>query len=118
MSARMFGIPNCDTVKKARTWVTSAGIEIEFHDFKKEGVTPKQIAGWLKHTDWEVLLNRRGTTWRRLPDAKKASVKDAASATALMLDMPSIIKRPVLECGKEVLVGFDSERYAALFKTR
>jgi len=118
MSARMYGIPNCDTVKKARAWASDEGIAIEFHDFKKEGVTANQIAAWLKHTDWETLLNRRGTTWRKLPDAKKAAVKDAASATALMLEMPSIIKRPVLEHGKQMLVGFDSARYAALFKTR
>ena len=118
MQARLYGIRNCDTVKKARAWIDSKGIEIEFHDFKAEGVSKAQVTNWLKQTDWETLLNRRGTTWRKLPDAKKAAVKDAASATALMLEMPSIIKRPVLESGSQLLVGFDPDAYQALFKKR
>src|SRR5580704_10691285 len=107
MRVKIYGIPNCDTVKRARAWLDQKGIVAKFHDYKVEGANREIIASWLRHTDWETLLNRRGTTWRKLPDAKKTAVKDSASATALMLEQPSLIKRPVLEYGDKVLVGFD-----------
>jgi arsenate reductase len=116
MRVKVYGIRNCDTVKRARTWLEEKGIDTEFHDYKTEGVSRDKIASWLKHTDWETLLNRRGTTWRKLPEAKQTAVKDDASATDLMLEQPSIIKRPVLEYGSKILVGFDTESYASLLK--
>jgi arsenate reductase (glutaredoxin) len=114
MQARIYGISNCDTVKLARAWLEGNGVENEFHDFKKAGLSRERINSWLEHTSWETLLNRRGLTWRNLPDAKKTAIKDTASAVALMLEKPSVIKRPVLEYGKKLLVGFDAGRYASV----
>lgn len=116
MKARLYGIHNCDTVKQARAWLDTQGVETEFHDFRTAGISPERIASWLKHTNWETLLNRRGQTWRNLPDAKKIKVKDSISAVALMLESPTLIKRPVLESGTRLLVGFDVGSYASLFK--
>ena len=107
----LYGIPNCGSVKKARDWLETQDIAYEFHDFKKLGVDKDTIAGWLKHVGWEVLVNKKGTTWRGLPEATQASVNDAASATKLMIANPSVIKRPVLCKGKTVLVGFDAVTY-------
>ncbi len=107
----LYGIPNCGSVKKARDWLESQSISYEFHDFKKAGIDKDIIAGWMKQVSWEVLVNRKGTTWRGLPDATKASVTSAAVATTLMIDNPSVIKRPVLCVGKTVLVGFDADTY-------
>src|SRR4051812_12321007 len=112
----LYGIPNCDTVKKARSWLTEHAVESEFHDFKKAGVTPALIKGWLAEVPWDVLVNRKGTTWRGLPDERKAAVTDAKSAAALMLELPSVIKRPVLAAGKKVHVGFSDELYRTIFK--
>jgi Spx/MgsR family transcriptional regulator len=104
----LYGIPNCDTVKKARTWLTAQGLDYGFHDFKKQGVPEKQLDAWLKTPGWEALVNTRGTTWRKLDDATRAGVTDAASARALMLAQPSVIKRPVVEwTDAGVSVGFD-----------
>jgi arsenate reductase len=111
MSIILYGIPNCDTVKKARTWLTENGHAFDFHDFKKAGLTAAQVAAWMKQVSWEVLVNKKGMTWRNLADDKKAAVIDAASATALMLASPSVIKRPVLCLGNTVLVGFTAELY-------
>ncbi len=111
----LFGIPNCDTVKKARTWLTQAGVDAPFHDFKKQGLTEDQVRTWLKHVPWEKLVNRAGTTWRQLPDDVKAGVSDEAAAIRLMLDKPSVIKRPVLQLADTVEVGFSEDRYRALF---
>lgn len=99
MTITLYGIPNCDTVKKARTWLEQQGIAFVFHDFKKAGVSPALIQGWLQQLDWEQVLNRKGTTWRKLDEAQRAQVLDAASATALLLENPSAIKRPVLDLG-------------------
>ena len=114
MSITLYGIPNCDTVKKARTWLDQHDRPYAFHDFKKAGVSETLIKGWLKQVDWETLVNRKGTTWRGLPDERKAAVVDAASAIALMMETPSVIKRPVLVSGKTVHVGFSDAAYAEL----
>ncbi len=112
----LYGIPNCDTVKKARTWLDQAGLSYQFHDFKKAGIDKSTVAGWLKQVSWEILVNKKGTTWRGLPDATKASVVDAATATALMLENTSVIKRPVLCINNQVLVGFDADLYKNTLK--
>lgn len=115
MSITLFGIPNCDTVKKARTWLAANGHDVAFHDFKKQGLDQATVAGWLKELDWEVLVNRKGTTWRKLDEARKAAVVDKDSALALMLEHPSVIKRPVLAGAGPLQVGFTPERYAGVF---
>ncbi|HEY9200895.1 MAG TPA: ArsC family reductase [Gammaproteobacteria bacterium] len=109
----LYGIPNCDTVKKARKWLSDNGRDYSFHDYKKQGVPEKELRSWVKQLGWETLLNKRGTTWRKLDEATKASV-DEASAIQIMLDNPSIIKRPVASSGKTLLVGFSAEEYAQL----
>ncbi|AKJ28260.1 ArsC family reductase [Caldimonas brevitalea] len=110
----LYGIPNCDTVKKARRWLDEHGIAYTFHDFKKQGVPETRLDHWLATAGWQTLVNRQGTTWRKLDPAAQASVTDAASARALLLAQPSAIKRPVLEAGERLLVGFDAARYAAV----
>ena len=110
---KLFGIPNCDTMKKARTWLESRGVAYEFHDYKKLGVTRARLLAWAKVVGWETLLNRAGTTFRKLPDEAKENL-DERKALALMLEQPSMIKRPVLEWDGRVLVGFSPEKYAAL----
>lgn len=117
MTLTLYGIPNCDTVKKARTWLSDHGHEFAFHDFKKQGLDAAVVRTWLAQTDWEVLVNRKGTTWRKLDDAARAAVQDPDSALALMLAQPSVIKRPVLAGAGALQVGFTAERYAALFDT-
>lgn len=107
----LYGIPNCGSVKKARDWLESQSIAYTFHDFKKAGIDNDTIAGWMKQVSWEVLVNKKGTTWRGLPDAIKESVTSADSATRLMIENTSVIKRPVLCKGKTVLVGFDADTY-------
>lgn len=107
----LHGIPNCDTVKKARTWLDTHGHAYAFHDFKKAGLDQATVDAWLKQVPWETLVNKKGTTWRGLPDDVKASVVDAGSATALMLENTSVIKRPVLCVNNHVLVGFDPALY-------
>ncbi|KAF1053132.1 MAG: Protein YffB [Burkholderia gladioli] len=116
MSTVVYGIPNCDTVKKARVWLDEHGVTFDFHDFKKAGLTAAIVKGWLKDVPLDTLVNRRGTTWRGLPDDVKASVDSEAGAIALMLEKPSVIKRPVLVVdGRVKSVGFVSDQYAALF---
>jgi Spx/MgsR family transcriptional regulator len=109
----LYGIPNCDTMKKARAWLDAHAIAYEFHDYRKAGITRAKLEAWAKVAGWEVLLNRAGTTFRALPQAVKKDV-DARSAIALMVEQPSMIKRPVLERGATLLVGFSPEKYAAL----
>ncbi|MBB3222442.1 ArsC family reductase [Pseudoduganella umbonata] len=111
----LYGIPNCDTVKKARVWLAGQQQEFTFHDFKKQGLDAATVQHWLKHVDWETLVNKKGTTWRGLPDERKAAVTDAASATALMLENPSVIKRPVLRTATACHVGFKPEQYQQIF---
>jgi arsenate reductase len=110
----MFGIPNCDSIKKACRWLQAEGIEYQFHDYKKEGVDVSLLTRWSAAQGWEVLLNRRGTTWRKLPDDVKEGINEAR-AIALMVENPSMIKRPVLIFGDSVTVGFSPESYQVLF---
>ncbi len=109
----MYGIPNCDTVKKARAWLTGQGLAYSFHDFKKAGVPPERLAAWEDALGWQKLLNRQGTTWRKLDADVQSGVTDAASAQALMRAQPSVIKRPVMEWGHDTTVGFDAEAWSA-----
>ena len=104
----LFGIPNCDTVKKARAWLSEHGQAYSFHDFKKQGVPPESLTRWVQAAGWEKLLNRKGTTWRQLDATPQAAVVDAASAQLLMLVSPSAIKRPVVDWGNAITVGFDA----------
>jgi Spx/MgsR family transcriptional regulator len=107
----VYGIPNCDTVKKARAWLDGQGIAYAFHDFKKQGVPHARLDGWVAAAGWETLVNRKGTTWRRLDAALRDGVTDASSAKALMQQQPSVIKRPVVEWGPAITVGFDPARW-------
>lgn len=116
MTTILYGIPNCDTVKKARTWLDAHAIAYTFHDFKKAGVSRELVRGWLNDVEWDVLVNRKGTTWRALPDARKATITDADSATELMIESPSVIKRPVLQAGGKTSVAFSDELYKTIFK--
>jgi Spx/MgsR family transcriptional regulator len=110
---KIYGIPNCDTMKKARRWLEANGIDYQFHDYKKLGVPEKKLRSWVRQAGWEALLNKRGTTWRKLDDDIRRSI-DTESAINIMLDNPSIIKRPVLESGKLLLIGFKQDEYAQL----
>ncbi len=112
MTITMFGIKNCDTIKKARTWLDAHGVAFAFHDYKTAGIDAAVLRDWIGRVGWEALLNRAGTTFRKLPEAERADL-DADKATALMLAHPSMIKRPVLETGETLLVGFKPERYEA-----
>ena len=107
----LYGIPNCDTVKKARTWLEQQGVPFHFHDFKKAGLSAEVVDGWLSQVSWELLVNRKGTTWRALDPATKNSVVDAASARALMLASTSVIKRPVLVFKGVAHVGFSADAW-------
>jgi len=110
----LYGIANCDTVKKARAQLAAQGIAVDFHDYKKRGVPPDALAHWAQVFGWERLLNRQGTTWRQLPADAQAQVVDAASAMALLRAQPSLIRRPVLAHGERLLLGFDAAEWAAL----
>lgn len=112
---KLYGIPNCATVKKARAWLAGHALDAVFHDFKKQGVDPAWLRRVAAQTGWQALLNTRGTTWRRLSDAEKAAVVDEASAIALMQAQPSVIKRPVLERDGRYHLGFAEAQYQALF---
>jgi len=113
MTITLYGIPNCDTVKKARAFLAERGVEHAFHDFRKQGVPLEALDRWLAELGWEKLLNRQGTTWRKLEPQRQAAVHDAASAKALMLEQPSVIKRPVLVRDGRASVGFDAASWAA-----
>ena len=110
----VYGIPNCDTVKKARTWLDTHGIGYTFHDYKKEGADPARLAAWSDAVGWETLLNRRGTTFRGLSEADKADI-DRSKALRLMVANASLIRRPVVEHAGGVLVGFDAGAWGARF---
>lgn len=111
---RIFGIKNCDTMKKAFAWLDAHGVAFEFTDYKKTGVAAQHLADWNRRTGWKLLLNTRGLMWKKLSDEQRADV-DEAKALTLMAEYPSLIKRPVLEHGEHLLIGFDPERYAAAF---
>ncbi len=110
MSITLYGIRNCDTVKKARVWLDSRKIEYAFHDYKTAGIAAERLQSWCRELGWEALLNRAGTTFRKLPDADKQGLNER-KAVALMLAQPSMIKRPVLDLGRQRLVGFKAELY-------
>ncbi len=113
---KLYGIPNCNTVKKARTWLDQNGIGYEFHDFKKKGIDSVTLEHWLTQLPWEKLVNRAGTTWKNLSDEEKGKVLDSRSAIPLMIEKTSVIKRPVLERDSTILaLGFDEPTYRKLF---
>ena len=113
----VYGIPNCDTVKKARTWLTDQGFEFAFHDFKKQGLPEKHLNLWLKESGWERVVNRKGTSWRKLTTQEQASVSSNASAKPFLLANPSLIKRPIIEWQTEstleITVGYQPEQWLA-----
>jgi len=114
---KVYGIPNCNSVKKAITWLKENNREFEFHDFKKEGVNADQLKSWSAAFGWEQVLNKKGTTWKKLTPEQQSAVVDEASAAAVMIAAPSMIKRPViLNDDKPVLLGYDEERYAQSIK--
>ena len=115
MPVTIHGIRNCDTMKKARAWLDSHGVAHDFHDYKVRGIDAATLRGWAKKVGWETLVNRSGTTFRKLPDAEKEGL-DEARAIALMQAQPSVIRRPVLAVGDRLIVGFDAEAYAAATK--
>ncbi|MBJ7501396.1 MAG: ArsC family reductase [Sphingopyxis sp.] len=114
MTMILYGIPNCDTVKKARRWLDEHGVAYRFHDFRKDGLEPARLQGWIDALGWEKLLNKAGTTFRKLPDAQKEGL-DATTAKALMLDQPAMIRRPVVEAAGAVSVGFSADEWKARF---
>ncbi|MBS0450131.1 MAG: ArsC family reductase [Proteobacteria bacterium] len=118
MKTAVYGITNCDTVKRARAWLTDHGIDYAFHDFKKQGVPEADLDRWLASAGWETLVNRRGTMWRRLDDATRDSVVDNASARRALIEYPSLIKRPVVQWPgrKDATVGFDAEAWQKIAK--
>ncbi|PKO34394.1 MAG: arsenate reductase [Betaproteobacteria bacterium HGW-Betaproteobacteria-7] len=112
---KVYGIKNCDTMKKAMTWLDENGIAYEFIDYKKAGVAVAGLPDWNKRAGWETLLNRRGLMWKKLSEAERTAV-DEAKALQLMAQYPALIKRPVLDTGKQLLVGFSPENYAEKLK--
>jgi len=109
-SVTLYGIKNCDTMKKARAWLDARDVAYRFHDYKVDGIDRARLESWARSVGWEALLNRAGTTFRKLPEAERAGI-DERKALALMLDQPSMIKRPVLDLGGRLLVGFKPEMY-------
>ena len=110
----LYGIPNCDTMKKARVWLTEHGVDYAFHDYKKAGIDEKTLRAWVAELGWQALLNTRGMMWRKVPQEVRDSIGEE-SAIALMLETPSIIKRPVLDMGSQRHVGFKPDQYAQIF---
>ena len=115
MKTTLFGIKNCDTVKKARVWLDKNNIDYQFHDFREDGLTKSDLQGWIKASGWETLLNKRSTTFRNLDDKNKNSL-DRSRAMALILEHPTLIKRPVLVTRNNVEVGFKADNYKQIFK--
>lgn len=115
MQARIYGIKNCDTMKKARLWLEEHGVDHAFHDYKVSGIDRDHLERWCGEAGWQTVLNRAGTTFKKLPDEAKLDL-DQEKAIALMLAQPSMIKRPVLEAGGKLLIGFKPEIYAAALK--
>ena len=111
----VFGIRNCDTIRKARRWLDGQGVEYSFHDVRSDGLSRTQLESWVKTLGWENLLNRRGTTWRKLPQAVRDNINKRA-AVKLMLEQPAMIKRPVLDLGNSMHLGFNEETWTRLFQ--
>ena len=116
MTITLHGIKNCDSVKKARQWLSAAGIDYEFRDFRAAAPTAAEIQSWLEHCEWQQVLNKRSTTWKSLGEGDKAGVNDAATALKLLAANPTLIKRPVLTTTDGVWIGFNSAHYERLFK--
>src|SRR3569832_1590143 len=116
MEITLYGIPNCDTVKKARAWFARQGVALRFHDFKKEGVPGANLDRWISELGWEKLVNRSGTTWRKLDPTEQAAVTDAKSARKLMRENVRVIKRPVVEWSEKVTAGFDEATFTAALR--
>ena len=112
MATTLYGIPNCDTVRQARAWLDGQGVTYAFHDYKKAGITAAKVKAWCKVLGWESVLNRAGTTYRKLPDAAKADL-DQSKAIALMIEQPSLIKRPLVEHKGGLLIGFKQAEWEA-----
>lgn len=110
----LYGIPNCDTIKKARTWLSDHGVEFEFHDYRKQGLDKEQLLSMVSALGWEAMLNRRGTTWRALPETFKQGI-DLESAISIMLDNPAIIKRPIMARDDQLHLGFSAAQYQEIF---
>ncbi len=117
MTITMYGIRNCDTIEKARAWLDAQGLDYAFHDYKTSGIDRERLQCWCDELGWETLLNRAGTTFRKLPDADRHGL-DGHKALTLMLAQPSMIKRPVLDLGGQLLVGFKPEAYAGAVRAR
>lgn len=113
MTIHLYGIPNCDTVKKARVWLDSQGIDYTFHDYKKEGADPERLAAWITAAGLDTVVNCKGTTFRKLSDNEKQAVAESHTAVALLVQQPSIIKRPIVEHARGLLVGFKEEEWSA-----
>lgn len=113
---KVYGIPNCNTVKKGLDWLKENQVEYEFHDFKKKGITKEKLEEWVKSSGWEKLVNKKGTTWRTLPVEEQQEITNKRSAIKLMIEKPSIIKRPVIELDGKLFVGFDESQYSENFK--
>jgi arsenate reductase len=111
----LYGIPNCTTMKKAFAWCDEHGVAYAFHDYRKQGVDPERLTQWCKHAGWRTLVNNRGTTWRKLTPEQQ-DIASNADAVALMLQFPSVIRRPVVETGSQLLVGFDPQLFASFVK--
>jgi Spx/MgsR family transcriptional regulator len=116
VTVTLYGIKNCDTIKKAKLWLDGNGINYRFHDYRVDGIGKKLIDGWLKQVDWQILLNTRGTTWRKLPEDLKEGI-NKTKAISLMLEHPAIIKRPVLAVTNKFYVGFKEEKYKGIFNS-
>lgn len=111
----VYGIPNCNTVKRARAWLEAAGIAYDFHDYKKQGTDAELLKRWIEKFGWEKVVNRAGMTWRRLSDEEKAAITDPAAAIKLMQEKPSVIKRPIVQDGEQVVLGFSESDYRQTF---
>ena len=114
MTVTMYGIPNCDTIKKAKKWLQQANIDFEFHDYRKQGVDKEMVTGFCNQLGWELVLNKRGTTYRQLSEQQKETL-DESSAIALLVEHPAMIKRPILLVEDQYHIGFKADQYAAIF---
>ena len=114
INMKVYGIPNCNTVKKTREWLKSKQLNFDFHDYKKEGISQEKLQEWAKEVGWEKLVNKKGTTWRSLSPELQQKVTNEKAAIELMIAKPSLIKRPVIEAGKKLVIGFDEEEYGRI----
>lgn len=112
----VYGIPNCNTVKKALDWLKQHQVDFEFHDYKKKGITMTKLEEWAAMAGWEVLINKKGTTWRQLPPNVQQSIVNKEAAFQLIIEKPSVTKRPILESNNKILIGFDEEAFEAFLK--